>query len=656
MKKSSKKTGLIVGAAVAAAFIGYEIFSKKKTAQPAVTATITPTASTSGGSSILSSLVSAVSKIINPSAPVAPAYQQQALAPVASEPVATSPATDFGPLQSEAPALQLPVDNSTASYQLPADYVGNIIGTTSQTGAVIQKISPVLAVIPVVGWIAAGAGEVVGLALNIFGNKWNSNTQVRWLCQQYQYYVLGQANVTSDNKINEAEIPNATKWFSIVTGVPIMDIYYMDRLRGVSGTTGQDYGYTDDRKASDYVFHVDPKIQPQPTLSEALAAVQIVKNYLPTVDPVTKKTLPSGSWANLTAAPALVDYSLANVVNAGTSALSSSAGPSAGTQTKSSLLPILLVGGGAAVLLSGSKEKKVSGSDSGNDLLIIAALATAGYYYYKKHQQDVIAVLPASTPANAIFSSDTNKLLPAPINSNPQTFSSPTGAAIVAPVSSQVMPVNQVKTLPINSIAQQTLYQRTQLAGIGSIGPLPAVATAAVLSGFDFGKIEWEKLVIPAAVIGGGYLVYKKFFAGGSISPQTSQNNQTIQDNQNSVASTISQLQNSGSNQTISDAQAAGIADSIWSIGSGSSLTTAQQDQIRYLVMQANTTLDLLAIIKAFGVKKINTNTFFLNLCYLFGINCQSIDLPGYLKIALSSDEISELNQYLIAQNINYQF
>lgn len=109
------------------------------------------------------------------------------------------------------------------------------VGSAATTGSVIMKIAPTLAVVPVVGWIAAAGGEVVGLFLTLFGNKYSTSTGVRWLTQLYEYYVLALPT-TSDNHVNEANTANAQKWFAYVLGVPMYDRPRFDALRvGAAG-------------------------------------------------------------------------------------------------------------------------------------------------------------------------------------------------------------------------------------------------------------------------------------------------------------------------------------------------------------------------------------------------------------------------------------
>lgn len=176
-----------------------------------------------------------------------------------------------------------------------------VLGTTKETGQLIQKISPALAVVPVVGWAAAAAGEVVGFFLTVFGSKYSSTTKVRWLTQAYEFYVLAHGGVTSDNKVNESYVPTAQKWFSIVLGVPIYDICRWHTLRGENCDTGKSLNMSDSQAANNFLQYGDVK-QAGVTYAQALEAAQIAKTMQ------YKSGDQPGIWAKMLAAPSLIDY------------------------------------------------------------------------------------------------------------------------------------------------------------------------------------------------------------------------------------------------------------------------------------------------------------------------------------------------------------
>jgi hypothetical protein len=174
------------------------------------------------------------------------------------------------------------------------------VGSVAQTGALLEKISPALAVIPVVGWVAAAAGTVVGFFLNVFGSKYNTSTGVRYLDQRFEYYVLGLKGSTNDRNVNEANVPNAQKWFSYITGVPIYDQYRYHGLRGSDPSTGRYIpGITRAQRAQNYINSLSPQEKAVVTYDEALAATYNADQF--------DETLPPGSWKGFTVAPSLIN-------------------------------------------------------------------------------------------------------------------------------------------------------------------------------------------------------------------------------------------------------------------------------------------------------------------------------------------------------------
>ncbi len=224
------------------------------------------------------------------------------------------------------------------------------IGTTQQTGELIAKISPTLAVVPVVGWVAAAAGEVVGLALTLFGNKWSQSTYQRWLTQLYQYFVLGQCNVGTDNKINEAYTPQAVNWFSIVLGVPCIDRSRFNTLKGVSYQGGQSLNQTYAQRGATFLKYPDI-IQAGITLEQATQAAILA-------DTLDYKA-PCGGWKNATAAPSLVQTSTevqaaANLTSLPTAPVTSTTATnflSTIQQKLAAINPVFLLGGAALLII-----------------------------------------------------------------------------------------------------------------------------------------------------------------------------------------------------------------------------------------------------------------------------------------------------------------
>lgn len=173
------------------------------------------------------------------------------------------------------------------------------MATTSDTGKKIAAVSATLAVVPVVGWIGAAAGAVVGGIVAVVGSKWNQSADVRWLIQLYQFYVLGQSNVTSDNLTNEAYAQTAQAYFSLITGVPIGGRNDLNILQSGDGNTNTIKGVPTATRAKNYLAYkqLTGVISQQQAEDAANIASLLSFNAI------------AGSWAGLKVAPSVVDTS-----------------------------------------------------------------------------------------------------------------------------------------------------------------------------------------------------------------------------------------------------------------------------------------------------------------------------------------------------------
>lgn len=107
-----------------------------------------------------------------------------------------------------------------------------------------------------------------------------------------------------------------------------------------------------------------------------------------------------------------------------------------------------------------------------------------------------------------------------------------------------------------------------------------------------------------------------------------------------------------GHNPQYSDAQYNGWANEIYNAGISDPVNT---DTIVRDLIQPVYLIDLLKIIEAFGIRNLNTGGAF-NSCALLKINCNSLDLPSFIRIVLASQDIAKVNGYYSDQNINYNF
>jgi hypothetical protein len=211
--------------------------------------------------------------------------------------------------------------------------------TGQQTGQVIMKLAPALAEVPVAALIVEG----VGVALELFGSKYTTSTQVRWLTCYYERMVLNIA-CRSDNTVNAADSVPAQQWFSYVLGVPIYDQLRVHTLKGTDSSTGASLNQSYATRATNYLAYPDA-IAAGVTYQQALEAAMLSDNL--------NWFGADGSWANMTAAPALIDNSAA-----ATLAPQSTATTSLSSIFSNKWVLIAIAGVGLLLLTSPSKKKK----------------------------------------------------------------------------------------------------------------------------------------------------------------------------------------------------------------------------------------------------------------------------------------------------------
>jgi hypothetical protein len=217
--------------------------------------------------------------------------------------------------------------------------VGDLIGTTTaQYGASIQKLAPALAAIPV----AAIALEAFGTALAIFGDKHVQGPDIRWLIQLYQYFVLGQAAVTSDNKVNEGLKNDTWAWFAYVCGVPVYSRSAFNCLK-----TGHEEGKQTNLDAAGRAG-VYIRITGNPggsSLADITAAAQIAASL--------DYKAPAGGWKNQTPAPSVIDKLQGSATPGLTTTAPKNSLASLGTNK---WLLFAIIGAGIAVLYQANKK------------------------------------------------------------------------------------------------------------------------------------------------------------------------------------------------------------------------------------------------------------------------------------------------------------
>lgn len=268
---------------------------------------------------------------------------------------ATKPAAMSGIILPHRPGFRRPGLSQIKGFGVLMDQArtaGLSIGaTTSQTGTAIMKVAPALAAVPVVGWIAGAAAEVVGGIISIVGSQWAQSPDVRWLTQLFEYYVKNIPSATSDNKTNPADDHLAQAYFSVVLGVPIGGRKDFNILQSGDGNTNTPTGQTAQQRAQNYL-NWKGFTSGQIPLSDAINAANIAANLNP-------NNYQAGGWANLTASPWVVsqdasgNYSVTNTAATSTGTGVMSAGLFGNLPTWA--IPVLLVG---VLLLFTSPKKK----------------------------------------------------------------------------------------------------------------------------------------------------------------------------------------------------------------------------------------------------------------------------------------------------------
>lgn len=257
--------------------------------------------------------------------------------------------------------------------------------------------------------------------------------------------------------------------------------------------------------------------------------------------------------------------------------------------------------------------------------------------------------------------------------------SSPVEAPIslpkLSPVTSSPVPISVAKdydVLPVKSTVQNPLAYKEYLT------PLPSTYTAySHISGFEeitgtglaimcgcalcspsksIGKFDWTSLILPAALIGGGYLLITK--VGNLFTGDNSSNNTDIaKANQQATQTAIDNAKAHGIPQTKSDSQLSSAADYIYTVGSKHNGTGSSADQKSItdtVIGNVDTVTDYLRMKQLFGTKKVSTD--FFSTCYILGFNCNAVDLDTFLKLALDESHIDGLKNYFVSQGIAYGF
>jgi hypothetical protein len=124
------------------------------------------------------------------------------------------------------------------------------IGVSAKAASTYDKTSSALLVLAagvaaafpagtVVGIVLAAVGLAVKLFGALLGSGYATTTEVRWLTQLYESYVIG-TSTPGANEVNEKYTNPSWQWFHAVSGVPIYDRLRFNALAGVTGDSSVD--------------------------------------------------------------------------------------------------------------------------------------------------------------------------------------------------------------------------------------------------------------------------------------------------------------------------------------------------------------------------------------------------------------------------------
>jgi hypothetical protein len=242
------------------------------------------------------------------------------------------------------------------------NYIGDLKTDFQIGGGAVLAVSPYLATIPIIGWIGGAVLAAVGGIMELVGGlmkDYKTTSQVRWLTQLYQYYVLSQAQVKGSQEVNENYTLNSQAWFYAVLGVPIYDRYRFNSIWNKS----HPQPLTKAQAVAEYLNYPDTKkVDP----AAAAHAYDIAQTMF--------SSDPPGGWADMTAANVMAPTPTPQTSNVQVfspvpgSNVSDTAAPLVSAQPYTSLPPILppslasiptwvwIAGGGVLLLLITKKR------------------------------------------------------------------------------------------------------------------------------------------------------------------------------------------------------------------------------------------------------------------------------------------------------------
>jgi Carboxypeptidase regulatory-like domain len=170
--------------------------------------------------------------------------------------------------------------------------------------------------------------------------------------------------------------------------------------------------------------------------------------------------------------------------------------------------------------------------------------------------------------------------------------------------------------------------------------------------------------IIPIGILGVvAFLLYKAGLFSGTSTGTGSNNAAAAANISQGTTASLASLSQKGINPTLTPAQAASIANTIFS--SGSNLNAASVTTIFDLLGQCQNDADIYLIMQSFGTRQVN-NSGWLSTCALLNMNCDAVDLEGFVTAVLNQvnapgNSVSDLNNFLQnnelgATGITYNF
>jgi hypothetical protein len=267
--------------------------------------------------------------------------------------------------------------------------------TGSKIGSGLLAVTPALATIPVVGWIAGAATGIIGGLLKAFGGKKEpESTQVRDLVKHYRINVKAMDGGPKSNSKNVtvAEADEAQSWFSVVTGVPIYDMLRINALNKLP-TSAAVAAYKEfpesagisDANIIQAANIVNQYMYPKMGNDDKGFLQNMVAARVQTNEDLNPQTLTGGGVENPT---------IQTLNSTGMAETTSTPVSVPGLLTGNPLTMLVLLGGGGWLVYEMTKKKKRVagiGKIDNTQLLVVGGLGLAGLFLYMRSKQ--------STPA-----------------------------------------------------------------------------------------------------------------------------------------------------------------------------------------------------------------------------------------------------------------